>query len=128
MKFYRIAKSIIDGSGADTPVKFILLCKRDAELTFVYKQEDGGQMAAYLVITKDDKDIGIRFPTTPYVEYGEDGQEVKKAIQSGLGTFAKVLDGYLSGFGADDKYNKLPANFDECQDYSKQVAKTFKND
>ena len=119
---YRIAKSIIDGSGSDKPVKTVLPCKRDAELLFVYKVENNGQMAAYLAIKKDGENIGLLFPTNQDVVVGEDGKKALKVIQSGLGVFAKILDGYLTGLGADDKTNKLPVNFNPAQDYGKQVA------
>jgi len=120
--FYRIAKSIIDGSGSDKQVQIVLRCKRKADLVFEYKRESDGQMVAYLAINKEDLTIPFRFPIRQYNKFDEDGQKVTKIIQSGLGAFAKALDEYLTRNGADDKSNKLPVNFNEYQEYSKQVS------
>ena len=119
LSFYRISKSIIDGSGSDKKVEFVLQCKNNADLIFEYDPDSDW---AHLTINKDGKSIKLRFPTHQHSETNEFGKNVTMVIQTGLGTFAKVLDGYLTRVGADDKPNKLPINFNEYQDYAKQVS------
>ena len=119
--FYQIAKAIIDGSSADKQVETVLSCKRGAELIFEYKPENDGQMMAYLTISKNKKSIPFIFPLHQYYEVDEKGQRVTKVIQRGLGTFAKVMQGYLIDFCNDYSLNRLPEGFNEYQDYNKQV-------
>lgn len=120
--FYQIAKSIIDGSDTDKQINTVFSCKRDTDLIFEYRPESDGQMMAYLTISKENKTIRFWFPTRQYDEVDEEGQTVTTVIQVGLGAFAKVMYGYLARTGAADGLDKLPENFNEYQNYSKQVS------
>ena len=120
--FYQLSKSIIDGSASGKQVETVLPCKRDTSLIFEYKPESDGQMMAYLSINKEDKTIRLRFPLHYIEEVDENGQTVTKVIQRGLGTFAKVMYGYLVNKVVSHTVDKLPDKFNEYQDYHKQVA------
>jgi len=63
------------------------------------------------MINKNNESITFRFNIHKY-EVKENGQVVTKVIQTGLGVFAKILDGYLTGIGADRHLNKVPDNYE----------------
>jgi hypothetical protein len=58
----------------------------------------------------------------------ENGQMVTKVIQSGLGAFAKTLEGYLTGIGIDYHLNKMLDNLEISQDENRQVSNTATGD
>jgi len=119
--FYQTAMSIITGENSNKEILAVLQCSNNTTLTFEYKPNQNNQMCAHLAIAKNNEVYHFLFPTHQY-QVKENGQTVTKVIQSGLGVFAKTLDGYLTGIGADNHLSKLPENFNEYQDYNEQVS------
>lgn len=71
-------------------------------------------METFLVITKNNITIPFKFSTHPCL-VKENSQMVTKYVESGLGVFAKTVEGYLIGVGADANLRKLPENFNELE-------------
>lgn len=101
---YLAATSILDGN--KNQVELVLPCSNNVTLIFECKPDENNQMTACLVIDKNNGTIPHRFGTMQY-RVKENGQMVTKVIQSGLGVFAKTLDAYLTGIGADLHLNKF---------------------
>jgi len=118
--------SIITGENLNKEILAVLQCSNNATLTFEYKLDQNNQMRAYLVIAKNNEVYPFLFPIHQY-QVKENGQTITKVIQSGLGVFAKTLDGYLTGIGADNHLSKLPENFNEYQDYYEQAPAALWN-
>ena len=70
-----------------------------------------------LSITKNGQVIPFKF-TTQTAVVKENGQSVQKFIDSGLGSFTKMLEGYLTGINSDRHLNKL------TDDYVKSLEQT----
>jgi hypothetical protein len=102
--FYLIAKQIIEGEA--TQMWAELPCLNNAALIFEHKPDENNQMATYLVINKNNEMIPFRFATHEY-KIVENGQMTNKLVQTGLGVFVSILDGYLTGIGADLHLSKL---------------------
>jgi hypothetical protein len=66
-------------------------------------------METFLVIIKNDVVIPFKF-NTYQAQVRENGQMVTKITETGLGTFAMTIFGYLTGIGAGKHLSKL---FDE---------------
>lgn len=101
---YLAAMSILDGK--EEEIEAVLQCSNNTTLLFEYKPDENNQMASYLVINKNNQTIPFRFLTHQF-QVRENGRWVTKVVQSGLGVFAKVLNGYLTGIGADLHLSKL---------------------
>jgi hypothetical protein len=104
---YQIAMLIIYGKYSENEIKTVLQCNNNATLTFEYKYDQNNQFVAYLTINKNNESISFKFATHTY-KVKEDGQIITKVMQSGLGVFAKIIDGYLTATGADRHSDKLP--------------------
>jgi hypothetical protein len=101
---YISAMSIINDKQDYTEA--VLQCNKNATLTFRHRSDTDNQMETYLIIEKNNATIPFRFPTRE-CKVRENGKVVTKIIPSGLGVFAMVLDGYLTGIGADLHLRKL---------------------
>lgn len=101
---YSVAISILNGN--ENQVESVLACNNNSTLVFEYKPDPNNQMNAYLTINKNNMTIPFKFSTNQY-KVNENGQMVTKVIQSGLGVFAKTLEAYLMGIGADLHLSKL---------------------
>jgi hypothetical protein len=99
----------------------VLACNK-AALIFECKPEDN-QMAAYLTIEKNGQSIPFKFKTQQ-VQFKENGQTITRVIQSGLGAFAKMIEGYLVATGSERHLSKLLDNFENSQDGNPQVSNT----
>ena len=122
---YLNAMSIIKDINPEKEVTAVLNCNK-AALVFEYKRDQDNQMVAYLTIDKNNRAITFRF-STHTCQVKIDGQKVTKIIQSGLGAFAKTLDGYLTGIGADIHLSKLPENYQNSPDDNQQGFNTTEN-
>lgn len=63
-----------------------------------------------LSITKNGITIPFKFSTQIAI-VKENGQQVQKLIDSGLGSFVKMLEGYLTGINSDRHLNKLTDDY-----------------
>ena len=103
--YYQIAMSILLGDNCEKEIKDVIPCKNNATLTFEYKPDQGDQMAAYLIINKNNLTIPFKFPTHEY-DAKVNGRMVTKVIQTGLIGFIKALEEYLAAIGADSYLKK----------------------
>ena len=104
--FYLTAMSILNGKDSENQVEAVLSCSNNTSIILEYKPDQSNQMSAYLVISKNNQSIPFRFSIHQY-RVSENGRVVTKVIQTGLGVFAGVLEGYLAGIGADGHLAKL---------------------
>ena len=111
---YQAAMLIINGKQLDNQIMATLQCYGNTTLSLVYKLDQDNQMYAYLVINKNNESIPFRFHVHT-ITIKENGQAITKMIQSSLGVFAKTIEGYLIGIGADRHLSKLPEDFDELK-------------
>jgi len=116
---YQLAMSIIYDINPEQEIKAVLPCNNNTNLIFEFKPDQNNQMTAYLTIEKNNQTITFKFQTHSY-KIKKDGQIVTIVIQSGLGVFAKTIDGYLTGVGADRHLNKMPDVSDEFQGENQQ--------
>jgi hypothetical protein len=104
--FWLIAMPIQEGK-QEKQINAVFRCGKNASLLFEYKPDENNQMAAYLTINKNNETIPFKFPTHEY-NVKENGQVATKVVQHGLASFVSVMDGYLTGVGADNHLSKLP--------------------
>ena len=88
------------------PLHITLECQKQTILHLDYSMKNG-QMAASLVIEKQNRYIPIEFNSHPIKFKNNQGLICEKFIQSGLGNFMCVLEGYLRGVGANNHLNKF---------------------
>jgi hypothetical protein len=67
-------------------------------------------METVLTLNKANNTIPFKF-ATQQIQVKENGQFVTKYIESQLGAFGKILDGYLSGINADRHLDKLTDDY-----------------
>jgi uncharacterized protein affecting Mg2+/Co2+ transport len=97
---------------AEKEIKVMVPCN-NANLIFEYKREQDNQMAAYLVIEKNNQVIPFKFMTHTIQIRSKDGQVTTEVTQSGLHHLVKVLSGYLFCFDADLHVKKLHGYYDK---------------
>ena len=102
-----VASSIFMGKDAQKEIGFTLPCSNNATLKFEYKPDENNQMNAWLIINKNSQTMAFRFPIHEY-KAKENGQIITKVVQTGLGSFVKLLDGYLLEIGGASHLSKLP--------------------
>jgi hypothetical protein len=107
---YQIATDIINGKEAAKGVLLIVPCVGGTQLILERKPTMSGQMETIFTISKNGTSIPFRFPTHPY-QVKENGQMVTRIVESGLGTFAKTILGYLTGVNADLHLNKMKEDY-----------------
>jgi hypothetical protein len=110
---------ILKDINPEKEIRAVLQCNK-ADLIFEYKPDRDSQMAAYLTIEKNNQSISFKFKTQQ-IQVQEHGQIVTRVIQSGLGAFAKTVEGYLTGIGADLHLSKLLDDFENSQDENQQA-------
>ena len=106
---YEAATNIINGKEASQGMQLTIPCAAGVSLVFERKPGQDGQMETFLVIIKNDVVIPFKF-NTYQAQVRENGQMVTKITETGLGTFAMTIFGYLTGIGAGNHLSKL---FDE---------------
>ncbi|MDR1334534.1 MAG: hypothetical protein LBJ71_04935 [Holosporaceae bacterium] len=119
---HQAAMSILKDINSEKEIGAVLQCNK-AALILECKSDQGNQMAAYLVIEKNNQSIPFKF-ITHTVQVKENGQTVTKVVQSGLGAFAKTIEGYLIDIGASLHLSKLPDNFENSPDEDQQTSNT----
>ena len=88
------------------PLHLVFECQKQTVLHLDYSMKNG-QMVASLVIEKQNRYIPIEFKAHPIKFKNAQGLVCEKLIQSGLGNFMCVLEGYLRSAGADNHLNKF---------------------
>ena len=101
---YHVAKNIINGelNECDLPIP----CAAGATLNLRRQMSQLGTMETVFSITKNNVTIPFKFQTIT-MNVKENGQPTVKIIESGLGSFMKIVDGYLNGINADRHLDKL---------------------
>lgn len=111
---YKMAHEIINGKEAANGTLLNISCAGGASLILDRKMGQNGQMETLFIISKNNASIPFKF-ATQQVQVKENGQMVTKIIESGLGTFLKTLDGYLTGINAERHLNKMTEDFAKSQ-------------
>lgn len=109
---YEAAINIIDGKLNE--INLPIPCAAGAILTLERKIGQDGNMETIFSISKNNMIIPFRFKTIRY-QVKENGQVVTKTIECGLGSFAKTIEGYLTGINADRHLDKLTDDFAKAQ-------------
>lgn len=112
---YKAAEDIINGKINETNLSVPCF---GASLQLERKLSINGQMETVFSITKNNVTIPFRFQTLEQ-QVKENGQIVTKTVESGLGSFMKTIEGYLTGINAERHLNKLTDEFAKIQE-SKQ--------
>jgi hypothetical protein len=124
--FYLTAMSVISEEDSKKQVESVLQCRNGTTLIFEYKPDQNNQMNAYLVIKKNNSAIPFMFSTLQYAA-NVNSQMVTKVMHADLLVFAKILDGYLAGIGADIHLNKLGDDLERYQHEDHQAFITAGN-
>jgi hypothetical protein len=129
---YLVAAKIFDDRHPEREIKAVLPCLKNTTLTLEYKPGQNNQWDVYLTIERDNKTIPFKFKTHTYT-FRESGQLVTEVIQSGLGAFGKMIEGYLTGINVNGHLSKLPEDeelekeFEKYQDENQQTVYTTKD-
>lgn len=97
---YHLSKNIVAETIQD-PFRCEIPCNKDAMIIFEY---DPGQV--YLTIEKNGSRVVFEFATQRYMQKERSGIDVR-VVQSGLITFMKVLETYLTGISADRQVQNI---------------------
>lgn len=108
-----VANDIIDGKINETNLP--IPCAAGASLKLERKLAQDGTMETIFSITKNNITIGFRFNTMTQ-QTKVNGQLQTKVIESGLGAFAKTIEGYLTGINSDRHLDKLTEDFAKLQE------------
>lgn len=109
---YQASKDIIDGKIREC--NLLIPCANGATLTLERKMGMNNIMETYFTINKNNVIIPFKFMTQTY-NANENGQNVQKVIECGLGAFMKTIEGYLTGINADRHLDKLTEEFVKAQ-------------
>ena len=96
---HQLAMTILDDKNSGNEIRALIRCC-NAYLIFEYKPDQNNQKIAYLTLDKNHQSVSFRFPTLP-CEDERDVQNITEVTQLGLYVFAKTIDEYLTGIGAD---------------------------
>ena len=107
---YQVAMDIINGREAASGSTLVIPCASGASLCLDRKAGPSGQMETFFVIMKNNDSIPFLF-TTHTVQVKEGSQFVAKVVESGLGMFAKMLEGYLTGINSDRHLDKMTEDY-----------------
>lgn len=100
---YQVSKDIIDGKIQEC--NFNLKETYDATVTFERKMGQSGQMETSLTLSRNNQTIPFIFEVmTSQVKIN--GKPQVKVVESGLGSFMKTLEGYLTGINSDRHLDK----------------------
>lgn len=118
---YQMSKDIIDGKIQEA--NLIIPCA-GGQLSFERKMGQGG-METLLSISKNNVVIPFRFQTISQ-QVKENGQQITKTIEVGLGAFMKTIEGYLTGINADRHLDKLTEEYAKLQE-GRNCGQGFQN-
>lgn len=109
---YQAANDIINSKINE--INLPIPCAAGAVLTLERKIGQDGNMETIFSISKNNMIIPFKFKTVLY-QTKENGQIVTKIIECGLGSFAKTIEGYLTGINSDRHLDKLTDDFIKAQ-------------
>lgn len=112
---YKTASDIVNGKEATNGAVLTIPCASGASLTLERNPGQNGQMETLFTIFKSYTSISFKF-ATHQTQVKENGQLVIKTIESGLGMFAKTIEGYLTGINADGHLNKFGDDLEKYQE------------
>ena len=115
---YQVAMSIVNEIGPEKE-KRALIERGDTTIILEYVRDQHNQLVASLTISKNNQSFSYKFAYRTY-QVKEDGQVITKVMQSELGAFAKTIEGYLIGTGADRHLAKMPDGYENSQDENQQ--------
>lgn len=95
--------------------------------TLVFERVSTGQnhYDTNLTITRQGQSIQFTFETMD-MQVRENGKEITKTIETGLGVFQKTLEGYLNGVNAERHLNKMTEEYAKSQQNNQQ-SNRFQN-
>jgi hypothetical protein len=105
---YQVLMFILNDKNSEKGIN-IVFERNNFTLFFEYKPDENKQMAAYFTIEKNDQSISFEFNTCTVLVI-ENGESIPKVFQSDIGAFAKLIERYLTGIGANVHLIKLPGN------------------
>ena len=105
---FQVSHEILNGD-PNKGYNLVVPCK-DGSLTLERKMSQNNQMETTLTIMKNNESIPFKFTTTTFQEI-LNGQSTSKTVESGLGTFAMTLHGYLTGINADRHLDKMTEDY-----------------
>lgn len=114
---YQMSKDIIEGKIQEA--NLVIPCAAGASLTFERKMGSSGQLETWISISKNNVMIPFKFQTI-LQQVKENGQQVTRTIEVGLGVFMKTIDGYLTGINADRHLDKLTDDYIKSQEENNQ--------
>lgn len=101
-------------AGKDISGTIPIPCGPDATLEFKREMGSNGFMESSLIISKNNIQIQFKFRQV-ITNINVNGQMIQKVNEVGLGSFNKVINGYLEGINADRHLNKLTDDFVKAQ-------------
>ena len=93
----------------------VIPCAGGATLTLEKKAP--GEV--FLTINKNNQSISFKFASST-ATVKENGLEVVKVVETGLGAFMKMVDGYLTGTNSSGHLNKLGDDIEKIQEVDQQ--------
>lgn len=109
---FQTSKDIINGKITECDLQ--VPCLAGAILNMKRELAPDGKYQTTLSITKNNVTIPFKFQVIE-IKVKENGQQVTKNIESGLGAFMKTIEGYLNGINADRHLDKLTEDFAKLQ-------------
>jgi hypothetical protein len=115
---YMIAEDIIYGRNT-SPCSIVIPCASDASLILERRiipmlNTTTPVMETIFSIKKNNEMIPFKFKTQQ-VQIIENGQSITKVVESGLGAFAKTIEGYLTGINSERHLNRLTDDYIKSQ-------------
>lgn len=120
---YHAAKDIIDGKIQQTTLS--VPCN-GASLVLERKLGMNGQMETVFSISKNNMTIPFKFNTIQQ-QVNINGQIQSQTIETGLGAFAKTIEGYLTGINADRHLDKLTEDYAKLQEANGNIQQQNNN-
>lgn len=105
---YKLSQDITDGKVQEASLS--IPCAGNAYLILERKLSNNGEYETFFTLNKNNVSIPFRFATTK-LQVKNNGQIQTITIESGLGVFLEVINGYLTGINADRHLDKLTEDY-----------------
>lgn len=109
---YKVCSDILAGKISETTL--VIPCSGDASLTLHHGIGSDGRPESVFTIAKTGISIPFKFKIQEQIVV-ENGVSQTRIIHSGLGAFAKTVEGYLTGINADRHLDKLTEEYAALQ-------------